>query len=568
MPDAVPTIAAIHAQLTAPGQPFEMEHHVIRGVPTRTWKNAAPSLATLLDRSKAHGEAEFIVYQDERWTFDRHFRTAAHLANILRDRFGVETGDRVAIAMRNLPEWSISFWGAAAAGAVVVPLNAWWTASELAYGITDSGSTVLICDRERYERIREDLPGLSGLRVIVVGLDPADAAAGVEVFAEVLGEVPAEVSIPDIDVQPEDNATIFYTSGTTGFPKGVLGTHRNICGNVISMGFIAVRGILRSGPRPTPPPGSTTKYLLSVPLFHATGCHAILATNLVSGNTLIFMYKWDPSLALDLIERERVTAMGGVPSMVWQLIEHPDFPNRDVSSLRNIGYGGAAAAPELGRKVEQLFPGRSASNGYGLTETSSATSINAGLDYVERPASVGVPIPVCDVKVVDVDGHTLAVGEVGEVLIAGPNVVAGYWGKPAETAETFVDGWLHTGDLGRFDADGFLYLVDRAKDLVIRGGENISSAEVEAALFEHPAVTDAAVIGIPHHVLGEEVGAVVHLAPGAMASAEELRAFVGERLAAFKVPVQIWFDDEPLPRNPAGKILKKDLKMRLFPTTD
>jgi acyl-CoA synthetase (AMP-forming)/AMP-acid ligase II len=250
--------------------------------------------------------------------------------------------------------------------------------------------------------------------------------------------------------------------------------------------------------------------------------------------------------------------------MVWQVLEHPDFASRDISSVRSIGYGGAPAAPELVRRIEALFPGRTPSNGYGLTETSSVTTLNVGADYVRKPDSVGVPVPVVDVKVVDALGETLPVGDVGELWIKGPNVVKGYWMKPEATAETFTHGWLHSGDIARLDDEGFVFIVDRAKDMVIRGGENVYCVEVEAALFEHPAVTDAAVIGIPHHVLGEEVGAVVHLAPGLSATEAELQEWVGERLAAFKVPARIWFLEDPLPRNPNGKIMKRELKADLL----
>jgi long-chain acyl-CoA synthetase len=352
----------------------------------------------------------------------------------------------------------------------------------------------------------------------------------------------------------------------------VLGTHRNICTNLMSLGFGAVRAARRA-PAADPTrgaaataaePSTRNVHLLSVPFFHATGCHSVLVANLAAGNTIVLMHKWDAGRALELIEREGVTNFGGVPAMVWQAIEHPDFDRRDLSSLRGVGYGGAPAAPELVRKIEELFPGRHPTNGYGLTETSSVTTLNSGVDYQQHPDSVGVPVPICDVKVAGPDGDALAVGEIGELWIRGPNVVKGYYGKPDATAESFSDGWLHSGDLGRIDGEGFVYLVDRAKDLLIRGGENISSVEVEAALFEHDAVTDAAVIGVPHPVLGEEVGAVVHTAPGTAVTEDELRKHVADRLAAFKVPARIWFSDEPLPRNPAGKILKRDLKTQLL----
>src|SRR4051812_30402442 len=548
----VTSIAEATAQLTAPGQMFEMETVEIDGYPVRTWKNAPPNLRAVLEMSAARGDIGFLVYEDETMTFGEHFRAAAHLANILRDRYGVQKGDRVAIAMRNYPEWSVAFWAAAAAGAVIVPLNAWWTAPELVYGFEDSGSKVVFLDEERAERLKDELPKL-GLAGVIVAKAQDALAPGVERWEDVLGEVPADAKLPDVALDPEDLATIFYTSGTTGQPKGALGTQRNICSNLLSLVYANARRGLRSSTPPSPEPEGQNTYLLSVPFFHATGCHSILVANLAFGGKIVIMRKWDAGRALELIERERVTSFGGVPAMVWQVLEHPDFDTRDISSVRSIGYGGAPAAPELVRRIEALFPGRTPSNGYGLTETSSVTTLNVGSDYQRKPDSVGVPMPVVDVKVVGADDAVMPTGEVGELWIKGPNVVKGYWAKPEATAESFTDGWLHSGDVARLDEEGFVYIVDRAKDMIIRGGENVYCVEVEAALFEHPAVTDAAVIGIPHHVLGEEVGAVVHLAPGFQASEDELQSWVGGRLAAFKVPVRIWFLPDPLPRNANGK---------------
>ena len=333
----------------------------------------------------------------------------------------------------------------------------------------------------------------------------------------------------------------------------------------MSLVFASARSAARSdAPAPAAPGGGEQNaYLLSVPFFHATGCHSVLVANLAFGGKIVIMYRWDAGRALELIERERITTFGGVPAMVWQVLDHPDFATRDISSVKSIGYGGAPAAPELVRRIEAMFPGRTPSNGYGLTETSSVTTMNSGADYVHKPESVGVPVAVCDVKVVDEDGAALPTGSVGELWIKGPNVVKGYFNKPEATEASFTDGWLHSGDVARLDDDGFVFIVDRAKDMVIRGGENVYCVEVEAALFEHPAVADAAVIGIPHQVLGEEVGAVITLAHGKTVSEEELKAHVAERLAGFKVPVRIWFRDEPLPRNPAGKILKRDLRTEL-----
>jgi len=559
------SLGDVVATLTAPGQTFEMVDEDIRGVRLRTWKNAPANLRQLLELSRLHGDATFLVYEDERTTFEEHFRQVATMAHRLVDRYGVRKGDRVAIVMRNFPEWSVAFWAAAAVGAVVVPLNAWWTAPELVYGLRDSGSKVVFLDGERTERLRDELPGL-GLTAAIVVRPEGPVPDGVERYDDVLGEVVADATLPDVELAPEDDSTIFYTSGTTGEPKGALGTHRNICGNLISLAYGATAGALRLGsdPAAAPSDGSQRAYLLSVPFFHATGCHSILVANLASGGKLVIMYKWNAERALELIERERVTTFGGVPTMVWQVLQSPDFGSRDISSVQSVGYGGAPAPPELVRRIEELLPGRVPSNGYGLTETSSVTTMNSGIDYLRKPDSVGRAVPVVDCKVVDPSGEELPLGEVGELWIKGPNVVKGYWNKPEATAAAITDGWLHSGDLARMDDEGFVYIVDRAKDMLIRGGENIYCAEVEAALFEHPAVYDAAVIGIPHQVLGEEVGAVVRLAPGATATQMDLQQHVAERLAAFKVPVQVWFFDEELPRNPAGKVLKRELREQVL----
>jgi long-chain acyl-CoA synthetase len=564
------SIAEIHATLTAPGAPFEVEVVDIGGRPTKTWKNAPPTIRALLELSVARGDATFVVYEDERMTFAEHHAAAAAIARALVDDFGVQPGDRVAIAMRNFPEWPVAFFGAAATGAIVVPLNAWWTGPELEYGLQDSGTKVLIADDERMERLAPHVAALPDLTTIVVR---GDVPNGCVAWADVLGapDAAAPAVLPDVDIHPDDDATIFYTSGTTGRPKGALGTHRNFTTNIMSLGFAGARSAMRTPPREpapdAPPAPAQTANLLSVPFFHATGCHSILQGSIVGGSKLVLMHKWNPERALELIERERITTFGGVPSMVWQVLQSPDFATRDISSVQGIGYGGAPAPPELVRKIDEMFPGRIPSNGYGLTETSSMTTSNSGADYLAKPDSVGVPVAVCDVKVVDELGNDLPEGETGELWITGPNVVRGYWAKPEATAQSFSDGWLHTGDIARIDDEGFVFIVDRAKDMIIRGGENVYCSEVEAAIFEHPAVLDAAVLGVPHQVLGEEVGAVVQLKPGHTATAEDIQTHVRERLAAFKVPAHVWFRDEDLPRNPAGKILKRDLREGLLPAT-
>jgi long-chain acyl-CoA synthetase len=558
-----PTLAEVTATLTAPGALFEIEEREIRGVRTRVWKNAPSSLRAVLEQSRAHGDKVFLVYEDERMSFDEHFRRVGRLAHLLVEDWGIAKGDRVAIAMRNFPEWSIVFWAAAAAGAVVVPLNAWGTGKELEYGLSDAGARTLFCDTQRSERIARHLDGLPLERVVVVRGPERPMTQRLR-FEDLVADAPREASLPDVASDPDDGATIFYTSGTTGKPKGAFGTHRNICSNLASLAFAQARAALRSGEalaalaeRPQ------NAQLLSVPLFHATGCHSILVANTAFGGKLVMMYQWEPERALELIERERITSFGGVPAMVWQVLESASFGKYDLSSVRTVAYGGAPAAPELVRRIKEAFPTVSAGNGYGLTETSSITTFNLGEEYVRKPNSVGLPVPVCELKVVDPGGKQLPVGAVGELWIKGPNVVEGYWNKPEASAETFTNGWLHSGDLACIDEEGFVTIVDRAKDMLIRGGENIYCVEVESVLYDHPDVMDAAVVGLPHKMLGEEVGATVQVRPSATVREDELREYVAQYLAAFKVPVRIEIRHQPLPRNPNGKILKQELKQEL-----
>ncbi|MFI9561660.1 class I adenylate-forming enzyme family protein [Nonomuraea endophytica] len=546
--------AQVQAQLTGPGQLFETEEIGDTGV--RTWKHAPGHFRALLEMSRFHGEKVFLVYEDEHITFEEHFRRAATLANRLVTDYGVAKGDRVAIAMRNYPEWVVSFSAALAAGAIAVPLNAWWTEQELAYGVQDSGAKVLIADGERAARLAG-----TGVPLIVTR---GQAPAGARSFGEVMGEVAADVTLPAVELGPDDPATIFYTSGTTGKPKGALGSHRNLGQSPMTVAYGLLRAVALAGKDIGAAAGVRRVTLLTVPLFHVTGCFSALTTTMFSGGGLVLMYKWDAGQALELIEREKVTAMIGVPTNAWQLMSHADFGKRDLSSLTTLGYGGAPAPPKLLERINENMPERSASNGYGMTETTALAVGNGGPDYQAKPDSIGLPSAVVDVRVVDPMGEVLAAGEVGELCVRGPNVIMGYWNKPQATAETFVGGWLHTGDLARIDEEGFVYIVDRAKDMVIRGGENVYCAEVEAALFEHPAVDDAAVIGVPHDELGEEVGAVLRLKPGTATTAEEVRSFLAERIAKFKIPAHFWFRDDELPRNPGGKILKTHLRREVL----
>ncbi|MBY8333703.1 class I adenylate-forming enzyme family protein [Qipengyuania pacifica] len=552
--------AECKAILTAPGMRFEMEEVDIRGVRLRTWKNAPPNLRAIALLGQSHGAREFVIYEDERMTYDAWFRAVARLAHEFQAR-GVKKGDRVALAMRNLPEWPVVFFAAVTIGAICVPLNAWWTGDELAFGLSNSGTKLLVCDEERWDRLKDRRNDFSCVNHTFVTraehpLNGADTLESVIGTPKQYASLP-EATLPDVDILPEDDATIFYTSGTTGRPKGALGTHRNLCTNILSSGYNAGCAVLRRGeplPEPQPKTGLTV-----IPLFHVTACSAGLMGNIAAGNTMVYMYKWDPVEAFKIIEREKVSSTGGVPTIAWQLLEHPERKNYDLSSIEAIAYGGAPAAPELVRKIREVF-GALPGNGWGMTETMATVTGHSSEDYLNRPDSCGPPVAVADLKIMSEDGsRELPTGEIGELWARGPMVVKGYWNNPEATAETFVDGWVKTGDLARLDEEGWCYIADRAKDMIIRGGENIYSSEVENVLYDHPAVTDAALIGLPHQQLGEEPAAVVHLAPGMEASEADLQEWVAERLAKFKVPVRIAFTPDTLPRNANGKILKKEL---------
>ena len=555
------SLADARDRLTAPGARFEMETIDVRGVPTRVWKNAPPSLRFLIEASRGHGERLISIYEDERVTYTANWRAVVALAAELA-RLGVRKGDRVALAMRNLPEWPVAFFAATAIGAIMVPLNAWWTGAELEYGLKDSGAIVLICDDERYVRLADHFAALPDLRHILVSRAATPLDGDARRLEEVIGTPHDWAALPDgdlpaADIAPDDDVTIFYTSGTTGAPKGALGTHRNMMSNIMSGGYSGARSFLRRG-EPVPEPQPRTS-LTVIPLFHVTACSAGLMGSIAGGSTNIYMRKWDPIRAMEIIEREKVNVTGGVPTIAWQLIEHPDRHKYDLSSIEAIAYGGAPSAPELVRKIHEEF-GALPGNGWGMTETMATVTHHAAEDYLSRPTSAGPPVATADLEIRDEDGTTvLPTGAVGELWARGPMIVKEYWHKPEASAATFVDGWVRTGDLARLDEEGFVYIVDRAKDMIIRGGENIYSTEVENCLYAHPAVTDCALIGLPHRTLGEEPAAVVHLAPGMEASEAELQAWVKARLAAFKTPVAIRFVHETLPRNANGKILKREL---------
>ncbi len=443
-----------------------------------------------------------------------------------------------------------------------VPLNAWWKAEELEFALADSGARVLVCDRKRWAVVRDVVGVLDTLeQIFVTDLDATDGPArpGTGLLAP---EDPG--ALPDVAVHEDDLLAILYTSGTTGKPKGATITHRQALANLQNLACLG--GIAAAQGAAAPRSELQTAYLLVVPLFHVTGALATMVPGYASGGKLVLMPpgKFDADEAMAVIEREQVTNIGGVPTVMWRIVEAESFERYDLSSVSRIGYGGAPAAPELVERIRVAFPQvtDTLSTAYGLTETASVATSNAGAGYVSHPSSVGRAAPTVEIQIVDGDGKPVPLGENGEIVLRGPTIMSrGYWNRPDATeAATWPGGWFRSGDIGYLDADGYLYLVDRAKDMIIRAGENVYCVEIEHVLAEHPDILDAAVVGVPHKQLGEEVKAVVQVRAGSTASEDDVRAYCATRLAGFKVPEYVDLRTEPLPRNPAGKILKSVLR--------
>ena len=567
--------------LLAPGTMFEMTDTEVRGVPMRVFTSAPPSMRTVWELASGYGDRTYVVFEDERYTYAEIDARVRALAHHLREAHGVGPGDRVAIAMRNYPEWVVGYWAVVSIGAAVVGMNAWWTGPEMQYALDDSRPKVLIADGERIERV---LPLLDTLRAnaplhLIATRYDGDLPDGASRWDDVVRPDEAPEGLPPADIDPDDDATIFYTSGTTGFPKGAQLTHRGSVHNLMHCAFMAqvpgaagARAAAAAGPTdeappepgaavPTPAPPPVI--MAPTPLFHVTANNCLLHPATLAGGTIVLTYKWDPGRALELIERERVTSFSGVPTMSRELLAHPDWTSRDTSSLSGMGGGGAPLHPDLVGKIDTSLPKGAPSTGYGLTETCGILTANAGMTYVAKPESAGPIVPTVDARIVDDGDRDLPTGEAGRLLVKGPIVIKGYLNKPEATAEAIRDGWFDTGDIARLDDDGFVYIVDRAKDMVLRGGENVYCSEVEAAIYDLDGVVEVAVFGVPDERLGEEVAAAVVMAPGQTMTADDLRAALTERLAKHKHPTHVWFLDEPLPRNANGKFVKRELRDRL-----
>lgn len=545
----MPTREEVEAMLLGPGGPFEVAEETIVGERMEVFKRRVPSLRALVENSLAFGDAEYIVFGERRITFAQHERAVASVARALAERFGVKPGDRVAILAANCPEWIVTFWATVSLGAIAVGLNGWWTGDEIRYGVGDCEPIVLVADRKRLARLEGQGPGVPVIE-IESGFDG--------LWNHDLG-----TPLPTTPIAEDDPALILYTSGTTGRPKGAVQSHRNIIALVGLTSFSGARNMMLASPpaagAPAPPP---VCIFVTNPLFHVSGLHTAAITCLANGVRSVWnVGRFDPSTAMQIIEREKITSWGVMNTVVYRLMNHPDFGRHDLSSLRNIGGGGAPTSPELQRRMRESFPSarNALGHGYGSTESTALATVTGGDEWARFPESVGRPLPTVQIEIRDPMGRALPEGEEGEVCIRSPLVMLGYWRRAKETAETIAPGrWLRTGDVGRMQ-DGRLYLASRKRDMIIRGGENVYPVEIENRLAEHPDVEEAAVLGLPHEELGQEVKAIVVPRAGLALDPAELSSFVAEKLAYYKVPTRWEVRREPLPRNATGKVLKNVL---------
>lgn len=567
--------------LSSPGSRLEVTTADIRGVDYQVPNADVKILHDLYASGAFNDDMTFLVYEDERYSYLDTYLKSANFAWRLQEQFGIKKGDSVAIASRNYPEWCLAFMAITSIGAIAVALNAWWNSDELKYGLQDSNARLVIADQERLERIRHLVPSLN---IPVITIRPVKSGSNEEPDISTLlnGD---KTAAPDVEILPDDDAMIMYTSGSTGKPKGVVSSHRAIMTPLFAWAYIGLIDLFTLLPKedlepfkqwlfketdslPTidpdldtnqPPPQESS--ILTYPMFHISGVVVQFLFSMLLSRKLVLMYKWNPEKALELIEQEHITVFEGVPTLSWELINSPDFEKRDTSTLQTLGAGGAKRPVEQAKQIQNKFKKDGANAGYGLTETNGLGTGISGGDYAQRPASVGRPTaPLLEVEIRDEQNNALPPNQDGEICIKSCALFRGYWKQPQATAEVLRGGWLYTGDIGHLDEEGFLYITDRAKDIVIRGGENISCAEVEEALYEHPAVFEAAVFGLPDERLGEILGATVMLRHDQTVEEDELKKYVESRIAKFKVPAMIWLQHNQLPRLATGKIDKRRLK--------
>ena len=547
---------ALAAEMSKEGM-FELQKKTIRGNEYNVFVNVPQNLYEYFQFALIHGEWEFLAYEDESYKYQEVLNNAAGLAHVLVDKYGLKKGDAVAFSMRNYPEWIYSYMAVTSIGCVAVPLNSWWQGEELDYGITHSEAKVFIGDDERLQRLEGFVENTPRISVRCQTNDFTNTVA----FEEL---VKPKESFPQVEIDPEDDASIMYTSGSTGYPKGVVTTHRSIINTPVAWAFLATMASqLESDGGETFVQAESPCTLAAVPLFHVTGSHSNFLLSLVSATRIVLMYKWDPLKAIQLIEKYRVTSFSGVPTMTQDIITASEAnPDTDVSSLVSLGGGGAARPPEQIKSQEKNHPTKIAGVGYGLTETNAAGTNASGKLLYDKPDTAGFPTPLIHkLKIIDEEGKEVSTGETGEVCIKSASNFRCYLKNEEATTEALDSkGWFRSGDVGCLDEDGFLYIKDRIKDIVIRGGENIACLEIEAILSEHPSILEASVFGVPDERLGENLATRIALKPGKTATETEISSFLEEKIAKFKIPSYIWFQEEELPRIASGKTAKKQMR--------
>lgn len=544
-------LAAVDAQLLAPGSPFELQEEEVLGERVRVFANRAHSLRDVLLRAREFADIEYMVFSDgrneRRFTFGEHEELVARAAAAFEARFGVAPGDRVAVLAANCPEWVISFWATVSMGAICVGMNAWWTEDEIRYALQDSTPKLLIVDRKRADR----LSGEIDVPLLII-----------EDELEHMLEEHQDAKLPTHSIAESDPAIILYTSGTTGRAKGVVHTHGNVT-NMILVSFFHGARLMLSNPKRTELPDLPNTVLVTSPLFHVSGLHCAAVTALAGGATTVWpMGRFDPETALQLIEREKVTGWGYTATVLHRLLHHPRIHEFDLSSFRSLGGGGSPIPAPLIDKARKCFPQctHTMGVGYGLTEGTAFGTLNVGEELASDPHSVGRPVPVVDIEIRNERGEPLPEGEEGEIHLRGPLVMREYWRDPEATAAAIRPGrWLNTGDVGRL-INGKLYIASRKRDLILRGGENVYPFEIEQRLEAHPDISEAAVVGVDHEELGQEVKAVVVFERGRRVDGKTLHAWVADALAYYKVPTEWEVRDAPLPRNATGKVLKNLLR--------
>ena len=548
------------SQLTGPGAPFEVTSYEIDGITVKGFKQVARSVVEILAPGRTFGDKLFLQYLDDRYTFTEFFQAADRLSVALQSQCGIKKGDRVAIAMRNCPEWVIAFVAIINVGATAVPLNSWGKTDELHQGLSDSEASLVICDEERHQFIRA---AQASLPAIVVHPDPLDPAS--HAFWPLIATVdPSDWTTADID--PEDPAILLFTSGTSGKPKGALFSHFNCCQALMNIELIGAATYMTNTETMNRQLANTTppKTLLAVPLFHISGLFSQFVMNLRHGRGIYMMYKWSADEAVKQVQQEKITVLMGASAMLLDLLQHPDFEQIDASVITNVSAGGGATPEKLHSlyrtKLSAAMPGA----GWGLTETGGSGAAFTGHMAAQRPGASGFPSPIVDFKFCDNQGQALPPGQPGEIWIKSAACITRYFSGAHDNSD-FHEGWFKTGDVGYLNEDCLLYICDRVKDMIIRGGENIYPIEIENCLLQFPGCAEVVVVAIESERFGEEPAAVIRLNDNAQpVTAEQIQAFCAERLAGFKVPVEVRFANEPMPRTATEKLIKADIKRAFF----